>query len=398
MITKNKKHPELDVELKRRVKAASKTGKLDVSTTPNCQFQFKYVPSLVYSSFGVKKDEVINASETKTGTAAVAANNNNTNKTSSSNVADLRELWLSNNKITVLTRELYSLPKLQVLCLSDNHLKTVPSSIGTIVTLERLLLNGNKITSIPADIMKLKKLKELRLDKNNLTEFPLCLTELKKLVRLGLSYNKIGPSIPSQIHKLKHLAELDLDHNEITDLPKTLVNLNPCLQLLGLSYNRLKSPLPDVIHQLSNLDILRLEGNRVYITTNDETKAEETHYDIPIRHDGYAELRTGHVVDDQHVVHKLRGYLEESFIYNRMNANWLRNDVKKDNEEIVNEVHMLKMRALRKPPRIKGEDSKIKGSNGSGEKEEEGKLKLQKEQSMKEVQSMMKQKISTFRK
>ena len=95
MITKNKKHPELDVELKRRVKAASKTGKLDVSTTPNCQFQFKYVPSLVYSTFGVKKDEVINASETKTGTAAVAANNNNTNKTSSSDVADLRE-WVRN--------------------------------------------------------------------------------------------------------------------------------------------------------------------------------------------------------------------------------------------------------------------------------------------------------------
>ena len=408
----------LSRELNRRVKAAATgSGKLDVSTTPNCGFHFKYLPSLVYSTFGVKGDE-----NKDTSTKNDASHKRSKNETSAATQkkayenVDLRELWLSNNSISVLTRELYSLPKLQVLCLSSNHLTAIPSAIGTLATLERLILNGNKITSIPADIMKLKKLQELRLDHNRLCEFPLCLTELKHLVRLGLSYNKIGPSIPAQIRNLHHLMELDLDHNAITGLPSTLVHLNDSLQQLGLAFNRLQAPLPNVLMELSNLDVLRLEGNRVHVAIDEETGVEKIEYTIPIRHDGYLELRTGEMVNDQHVVHKLPGYLEESFLYNRMNGNWCRNKDVESN--FANEVQLLKMRALRKPQVIKNKATS-KGNDNATEKNASpekvaGQIKgktsslgadevtsvLAREQSMNEVKGLMKGKLKTgsFRK
>ena len=394
MLAKKNNHgPELEAKLKKRVKAANKSGRLDLSTTPNCQFNFKYVPSLVYQTFGKNKEQQHTLAEQKkkeeedkkhkrprnekasaAATAATAATTTTTavsaTVASSSSAAassvGLRELWLSKNAISVLTRELYSLPSLQVLCLSDNNLTSVPSSIGDISTLRRLILNGNKITSVPADIMRCQKLEEIRLDNNRLSEFPLCLTELRNLVRLGLSRNKIGPTIPAQVRKLRKLMELDLDHNAITTVPSTLVFLRHTLQQLGLSYNRL-SAVPECIKELTKLDIFRIQGNRVHKEKNADTGTEETHYEIPTRHDGYLELRTGeHVVDEagisSHVIHKLPGYLEESFLYNQMNANWLRNHLRVSEQlEEVSEVNLLKNRALRKPQRIKSEEGKLKG-------------------------------------
>ena len=385
LLKKNKLTDELSAQLKRRIKKAETSGKLDVSTTPNCQFNFKFVPSLIYSTFGRKEAAPTTTTTTTTDTTTTTTTTPVDQKTSLPTSVDLQELWLSNNTITVLTRELYSLPQLRVLCLSDNHLTAVPSSIGTIVTLQRLILNGNKITSIPADIMKCQELIELRLDNNRLSEFPLCLTELKNLVRLGLSQNKIGPSIPAQVRKLRQLIELDLDGNALTTLPNSLSHLNPSLQQLGLSSNRF-STIPTCVDALSNLDVLRLEGNRVHVAINEETKAEETQYHIPTRHDGYPELRTGAV--------KLPGYLEESVIYNRMNANWLRNDGEKIQ---VDEVTLLRNRALRKKQRIKSEEGQIKGGNVEAKQQSDV---LVSEQSMTEVKGMMMQtlKKGSFRK
>ena len=185
MLAKKNNHgPELEAKLKKRVKAANKSGRLDLSTTPNCQFNFKYVPSLVYQTFGKNKEQQHTLAEQKkkeeedkkhkrprnekasaaaaaaTATTTAASATEASSSSAAASSVGLRELWLSKNAISVLTRELYSLPNLQVLCLSDNHLTSVPSSIGDISTLRRLILNGNKITSVPADIMRCQKLEE----------------------------------------------------------------------------------------------------------------------------------------------------------------------------------------------------------------------------------------------
>ena len=63
-----------------------------------------------------------------------------------------------------------------------------------------------------------------------------------------------------------------------------------------------------------------------------------------------------------------------------MNANWLRNDLGDE----VNEVNLLKKRALRKPPRIKSEESKPKG------------LVMSAAEADVSVRNLMKGKISSF--
>ena len=66
MLAKKNNHgPELEAKLKKRVKAANKSGRLDLSTTPNCQFNFKYVPSLVYQTFGKNKEQQHTLAEQK---------------------------------------------------------------------------------------------------------------------------------------------------------------------------------------------------------------------------------------------------------------------------------------------------------------------------------------------
>ena len=114
----------------------------------------------------------------------------------------------------------------------------------------------------------------------------------------------------------------------------------------GLAFNRFAT-IPEVVSELTSLDVLRLEGNRCHVEKDAETGEEQRVFNIPMRHDGFCELRTGeHIVKEdgteQHVVHKLPGYLEESIVYNRMNAEWLRDG------ESVHEVALLKARARRR--------------------------------------------------
>ena len=341
---------DLELRLKKRVAAAERTGRLDLASTPNCRFRFKKVPGQVYASFAVKgKDKATpedkdKKTDKKTSSHKDAASSDGS--TNSAAAAPLRELWLSNNAVSILTREIYSLSHLETLALSSNNLSSMPTALGDLPQLRRLLVDGNKITSVPPDIMRLRHITEIRLDGNRLSEFPLALTELITLRRLGLSRNKIGPSIPAQVRKLGNLVELDLDHNLIERLPLGLGFLHRTLQQLGLAFNRF-SEVPAVVAELTTLDVLRLEGNRSHTRIDEETGENVAVYEIPVRHDGFAELRTGkHILNEdgseEHLVQKLPGYLEEAFVYNRMNADWLREEVAGAD---VHEVGILKARA-----------------------------------------------------
>ena len=83
------------------------------------------------------------------------------------NYANIEELILSENKITVLPRDIGKLNNLKWLVVSDNLLENIPASICKLVNLEGLFLSGNKIKTIPKDIINLKKLKWLALSEND---------------------------------------------------------------------------------------------------------------------------------------------------------------------------------------------------------------------------------------
>jgi len=201
----------------------------------------------------------------------------------------LRELWLTNNRISVLTYELRMLSNITTLGLSGNQLSTLPPDIGALKNLERLFVDRNILASIPPQIGELKKLTELRLDHNHIHHFPAEITGIRSLRKLGMSFNKLV-RVPAEVCQLSNLIELDLDNNQIEELPQQLARLRMTLQQLGLA-NNLLGGKPAFLAKMSVLQIVRLSGNRQPGVSGSivdpESGQEMLGVNIPVRHDGF---------------------------------------------------------------------------------------------------------------
>ena len=122
--------------LKQRIARAQKTHKLDLSNSIDGRqstFQFQEVPGAVLSAFRIQ------------------------GKPRQNILAEgLRELWLTNNQLSVVKPELRQLKALEVLCLSGNKLTKVPAFLGGMKRLRRLMLSRNSIQSIPDELQNLR--------------------------------------------------------------------------------------------------------------------------------------------------------------------------------------------------------------------------------------------------
>ena len=103
-----------------------------------------------------------------------------------STLSNLKELYLSHNKIDELPPQIASLTKLEILDLSVNKLTTIPYEIGNLYQLRELLLYRNRISVLPPSIGNLKSLTKLDLWNNELEFLPPELFELKGLKELDL--------------------------------------------------------------------------------------------------------------------------------------------------------------------------------------------------------------------
>ena len=324
-------------KMNKRYAKAEMTGILDLSSSSAFSFGLLKIPSAVYSA--LKDGAPLSSAEAGAATGQAKGGGKQ------EKAVKMRQLWLSNNSIAVISPEISLASTLTTLGLAQNSLQSLPAEIGRLVNLRRLLLYGNRLTALPSTIVNMTSLEELRLDRNRLPAMPAKICHIRSLLRLGLSGNTIGPSIPFEIKRLINLVELDLDNNLIEKLPVTLARLSHSLQSLGLENNRL-SEFPTVINQLKHLDVLRIGANRAstYTVTDPESGEIIPGAHIPKRHDGFWEFKTTVIVDDGNPVEKqvlLEGLVPDAEHYNRENASWLR-------EEGVHEVELLKARALRK--------------------------------------------------
>ncbi len=86
--------------------------------------------------------------------------------------SDVHILYLSNQEIKSLPRQIANLKNLKTLYLDYNSLTTLPKEIGQLHNLQSLCLLGNSLSTLPEEIGHLKNLKELDLGRNLLTACP----------------------------------------------------------------------------------------------------------------------------------------------------------------------------------------------------------------------------------
>ncbi|MEO0526529.1 MAG: leucine-rich repeat domain-containing protein [Bacteroidota bacterium] len=82
---------------------------------------------------------------------------------------DLEQLYLSNNSLTYLPKEIADLTELNSLILSDNQLTDLPKELRKLVHLEHLYLSDNQITDLPQEVYELPQLNTMALENNRLS-------------------------------------------------------------------------------------------------------------------------------------------------------------------------------------------------------------------------------------
>ncbi|CAK4611594.1 hypothetical protein LEN26_001603 [Aphanomyces euteiches] len=135
----------------------------------------------------------------------------------------LKELWVTNNKLTTISEAVLRLPQLTMLHLSNNSISSVPSSIGLATSLQVLSLDNNQLTDLPAEIGQCKDLIELNLRGNRMEILPATIGDCSSLVTLTVSSNRLQV-LPETLGKCRQLTYLHANGNPIAHFPASLVS------------------------------------------------------------------------------------------------------------------------------------------------------------------------------
>jgi len=172
---------------------------------------------------------------------------------------NLRNLDLSNNKISTLPQNMGNFKMMKTLTMSQNKINMIPEDIGKMSKLENLNLSFNLLQSIPSTFQQLRHLREVCLSHNQISTFPQSLLNLKQLNVLDLAHNKIT-EVPAAVAKLE-ATELVLNCNQVS-LIAPEVSQCPRLKTLRLEENCLAlDSIPTSLLSDSKVSLLALEGN-----------------------------------------------------------------------------------------------------------------------------------------
>ncbi|PIN18509.1 Serine/threonine protein kinase [Handroanthus impetiginosus] len=175
----------------------------------------------------------------------------------------LEYLDLSDNKITSLPRDFYSLGSLKNLNLSLNQISGIlPSNIGNFGQLQVLDLSFNGFYgSIPEAISSLPNLTTLNLSKNGFeSSIPLGISQCKFLISIDLSGNKLSGSLPSGFGAaFPQLKFLNLAENKILGWDSDLLGMKS-IRYLNISDNLFNGSVVGVFE--GPLEVLDLSRNQ----------------------------------------------------------------------------------------------------------------------------------------
>ncbi len=225
----------------------------------------------------------------------------------------LKEIDLSNARITSIPSFVYKVDSLEVLVLDNNSISELPKELGQfeklkrvywrnnqldqekrikinkIGRLEKLDLSGNALRKLPK-VHRINSINELILEKNNFSTISLWrLRKIKGLKELELSQNPVEmkkrwyglishlevlklnkcrlQTLDPSLFKISGLKELQVQVNEIENIPEGISGLTH-LTKVSFYKNRLKS-LPNDFYDLKQLRVLDLYYNELTIIPDD---------------------------------------------------------------------------------------------------------------------------------
>ncbi|XP_076607456.1 leucine-rich repeats and immunoglobulin-like domains protein 1 [Chaetodon auriga] len=179
----------------------------------------------------------------------------------------IRDLYLSNNKISVL--ELGALDHLgstlQVLRLSRNRISQIPVRAFQLPRLTQLELNRNRIRQVEGlTFQGLSSLEVLKLQRNSISKLTDgAFWDLAKMKVLHLDYNSLTEVNSGSLYGLTSLQQLFLSNNSIARINADGWKFCQKLRELNLSYNNLTRLDEGSLAVLGDLHALRLGHNSI---------------------------------------------------------------------------------------------------------------------------------------
>jgi leucine-rich repeat kinase 2 len=177
----------------------------------------------------------------------------------------LKDLNLSHNSITSLTRELFDeLMSLKVLNVSHNCLVQFPLPIFSCSLLKELDLSHNNISTFLPPPVSLPHLEVLRLNNNKLLEYPAGLTNVNfpNLTKVFLDSNQIS-GLPLKHLKLEELRTLSMSKNALEHIPRDFLSSLKGVRVLNLSKNTIVELPSEAAGYLAELEELKVSWNRL---------------------------------------------------------------------------------------------------------------------------------------
>ncbi|KAL0348087.1 UNVERIFIED_CONTAM: putative LRR receptor-like serine/threonine-protein kinase [Sesamum angustifolium] len=154
------------------------------------------------------------------------------------------------------------------------------TTVGKLIKLETLDLSNNRITGLPSDFWSLGSLKKLNLSHNQITgSLSSNMGNFGRLESLDLSFNNFSGSIPEAISSLSSLQVLNLSHNGLESVIPMGIAQCRSLVSVDLSENSLNGSLPNGFGAaLSQLKFLSLSGNEIVGRASDFTGMKSISY------------------------------------------------------------------------------------------------------------------------
>lgn len=137
-------------------------------------------------------------------------------------ITTLTHLNLSYNQIAnpIIFTYLAKLPKLHSLWLTQNNLTQIHKEIGLLNNVRNLYLEHNKLTSLPIEIQGLKKVRVLHIGHNLFTDLPIQLIKMPSLNLLHINNCKIQNISDNFATSKYSLISILVDNNKLSEKDK----------------------------------------------------------------------------------------------------------------------------------------------------------------------------------